>query len=136
VPASPIFGHGPGTYGGGAAAVLGNSKVYDELGLPFGVAGTSGFIDNNWFSLWGEIGTLGLALYVWMFVILFRSARAVYRESRDPFIRGMALGYLGATLAFALQAMLGTYLEVRTISLYFWMFGAFIVVAGQQEKLS
>ncbi len=37
MPASPIFGHGPGTYGGGAAAVLGNSKVYDELGLPFGV---------------------------------------------------------------------------------------------------
>lgn len=135
VPASPIFGHGPGTYGGGAAAVLGNSKVYDELGLPFGVAGTSGFIDNNWFSVWGELGTLGLALYVWMFVILFRTAYAVYAGSKDPFMRGMALGYMGATLAFALQALLGTYLEVRTISLYFWLFGAFITVGAQREKL-
>ena len=135
VPAAPIFGHGPGTFGGGAAAVLGNSTVYDALGLPFGVAGTSGFIDNNWFSVWGEIGTLGLALYVWMFVLLFRAAYAVYKESKDPFYRGMALGYLGATLAFAFQALLGTYLEVRTISLYFWLFGALIVVAGQREKL-
>ncbi len=135
VPSAPIFGHGPGTYGGGAAAVLGNSTVYDQLGLPFGVAGTGGFIDNNWFSLWGEVGTLGLALYVWMFVILFRSARAVFEGSEDPFIRGLALGYLGATLAFAMQAMLGTYLEVRTISLYFWLFGALIVAAGQHEKL-
>lgn len=135
VPASPLFGHGPGSYGGGAAAVLANTSVYDKLGLPFGVYGTEGFIDNNWFALWGEIGTLGLALYVWMFVILFRAAGTVYRESKDPLMRGMALGYMGATLAFALQAMLGTYLEVRTISLYFWLFGAMLVVAGRREKL-
>lgn len=135
VPASPIFGFGPGTFGGGAAAVLGNSKAYDELGVPFGVAGTNGFIDNNWFSLWGEIGTLGLALYAWMFVILFRTAAAVFKGSKDPFSRGMALGYLGATLAFAMQAMLGTYLEVRTISLYFWLYGAFVVTTAEREKL-
>ncbi len=135
VPSAPIFGHGPGTYGGGAAAVLGNTTTYDKLGLPFGVYGTDGYIDNNWFSLWGEIGTLGLALYVWMFVLLFRAAWTVYRRTKDPFLRGMALGYLGATLAFAFQAMLGTYLEVRTISLYFWMFGALLVVAEQREKL-
>ena len=135
VTASPIFGHGPGSYGGGAAAVLGNTGVYDKLGLPFGVYGTEGYIDNNWFSLWGEIGTLGLALYIWMFALLFRASHAVYRGSKDPLVRGLALGYLGATLAFAFQAILGTYLEVRTISLYFWMFGALIVALGQKEKL-
>ncbi|WKZ29610.1 MAG: hypothetical protein QY323_02665 [Patescibacteria group bacterium] len=135
VPASPLFGHGPGSYGGGAAAVLGNTGVYDKLGLPFGVYGTEGYIDNNWFSLWGEIGTLGLALYIWMFALLFRASHAVYRGTKDPLVRGLALGYLGATLAFAFQAFLGTYLEVRTISLYFWMFGAFIVALGQREKI-
>ncbi len=136
VTAAPVFGHGPGTYGGGAAAVLGSTEVYDRLGLPFGVYGTEGYIDNNWFSLWGEIGTLGLALYVWMFSLLFRSAHAAYRGSKDPLMRGLALGYLGATIAFALQAFLGTYLEVRTISLYFWMFGAFIVAYNHREKIS
>ena len=135
VTASPIFGHGPGSYGGGAAAVLGNTKAYDELGLPFGVYGTEGYIDNNWFSLWGEIGTLGLALYIWMFVLLFRAAKTVHRGSKDPLSRGLALGFMGATLAFALQAFLGTYLEVRTISLYFWVFGALIIALGQREKL-
>lgn len=135
VPAAPVFGHGPGSYGGGAAAVLANTAVYDRLGLPFGVYGTEGYIDNNWFALWGEIGTLGLALYAWMFVILFRASSAVWRGSQDPMLRGLALGYMGATLAFAFQAMLGTYLEVRTISLYFWLFGAMLVVAGRREKL-
>lgn len=135
VPASPLFGHGPGSYGGGAAAVLSNTSVYDKLGLPFGVYGTEGYIDNNWFSLWGEIGTIGLALYIWMFVMLFRAASTIYRQSDDRFMRGLALGFMGATLAFAFQAMLGTYLEVRTISLYFWLFGALLVVAGKREKL-
>ncbi len=135
VTSAPVFGHGPGSYGGGAAAVLGNSRVYDALGLPFGIAGTQGYIDNSWFSLWGEIGTLGLALYVWMFLLLFRAAQAVWKGSSDPFLRGLALGYLGAAIAFAFQAFLATYLEVRTISLYFWAFGAFIIVAGQRERL-
>jgi hypothetical protein len=132
---APVFGWGPGTYGGGAAAALGNTHVYDSLSLPFGVYGTEGYIDNNWFSLWGEVGTLGLALYLWMFAVLWRAASAVRKHSKDPLMRGIALGYLGAILAIALQAMLGTYLEVRTLALYFWLFGALIVVAAQREKI-
>jgi hypothetical protein len=135
VAAAPIFGWGPGTYGGGAAAALGSTHVYDSLGLPYGVYGTEGYIDNNWFSLWGEIGTLGLAFYLWMFVILWRVARTVWRDSSDRFMRGLALGYLGAMLAVSLQAFLGTYLEVRTLALYFWLFGAILVVTAQREKL-
>lgn len=135
VPAAPVFGHGPAMYGGGAAAVLGNTQVYDKLGLPFGVYGTEGYIDNNWFSLWGEVGTLGLALYVWMFATLFRAARRVYKGTKDALWRGLALGFMGAALAFALQAFLATYLEVRTIGLYFWLFGALLVVQAQREKL-
>ncbi|MFI3158408.1 MAG: O-antigen ligase family protein, partial [Methylococcaceae bacterium] len=46
VPSAPVFGHGPGTYGGGAVAALGNTEVYDNLGIPFGVYGTEGYIDN------------------------------------------------------------------------------------------
>jgi hypothetical protein len=135
VPAAPIFGHGPGQYGGGAAAVLGNTKVTDGLGLPFGVYGTEGYIDNNWFSLWGEVGTLGLGLYLWMFVWLYRTAKAVSEGSKDRFLRGLGLGYRGALAAVALQAMLGTYLEVRTLGLYLWLFGALLVVAAKREEL-
>lgn len=132
---SPIFGWGPGTYGGGAAAALGNTQVYDKLGLPYGVYGQEGYIDNNWFSLWGEVGTLGLALYVWMFVALWRAARRISRDSPDPLQRGLALGFLGAILAVSLQALLGTYLEVRTLALYFWLFAALLISSAQRDKV-
>lgn len=135
VRSSPLFGVGPGQYGGGAAAALGNTSVYEKLNLPFGVYGTEGYIDNNWFSLWGETGTLGATFYAWMFVALARMALLVRRESADPFVKGMALGYFGCVLAVAFQAFLATYLEVRTLALYLWMYGAFVYVLGRREKI-
>lgn len=136
VAASPIFGHGPGQFGAGAAAALGNSKVYEELGLPFGVYGTDGYIDNNWFSLWGETGTLGLIFYLAIFGALFRYSYRVYKESDDPLVRGLAIGYCACILAVSLNAFLATFLEVRTLAYYLWLYGAFIVVLGQKEKIS
>ncbi len=135
VRSSPLFGVGPGQYGGGAAAALGNTAAYEKLNLPFGVYGTEGYIDNNWFSLWGETGTLGLVFYGWMFVALAGTSLALWRRGRDPETRGLALGYLGCILAVTLQAFLATYLEVRTLALYFWLYGAFIVILARKEKI-
>jgi O-antigen ligase len=135
VPSAPLFGVGPGQYGGGAAAALGNSSAYEKLGLPFGVYGSEGYIDNNWFSLWGETGTLGLIFYAWMFVALGLMSLKVYRESKDPLARGLALGLIGCLFAITLQAFLATYLEVRTLALYLWMYAGFVYVLGRKEGL-
>ncbi len=135
VRSSPLFGVGPGQFGGGAAAALRNTNVYEKLNLPFGVYGTGGYIDNNWFSLWGEVGTLGLAFYVWMIVALFLMAFRTWREAHDPFLRGLALGFCGCVVAIAFQAFLATYLEVRTLALYLWLYGAFVYVLARREKI-
>ncbi len=134
VPASPIFGHGPGMYGGGGVAALGNTSVYDELGLPFGVYGTEGYIDNNWLSLWGETGTLGLGMYLWLYVVLFMTCLHVYHSSKDAETRTMALGMSAAMLAIALNAFLATFLEVRTLAPYLWIGTAVVVTLGKREK--
>ena len=135
VPASPIFGHGPGMYGGGAVAALGNASVYDFLGLPFGVYGTDGYIDNNWFSLWGEIGTLGLGVYLWMYASLFLACLRVWRGSKDAMTRALALGVAAAMIAIALNAFLATFLEVRTLASYLWVMGGVFVSLGKREKI-
>ncbi len=136
VRSSPLFGVGPGQYGGGAAAALGNTRVYESLNLPFGVYGTEGYIDNNWFSLWGETGTLGLVFYFWMFFALGQLAINTWRRSHDQLIRGLALGFFGCLLAVSFQAFLATYLEVRTLALYFWCYAAFLAVLSRQERIS
>lgn len=132
---APLFGVGPGSFGGGAAAALGNTRAYDALGLAFGVSGTEGYIDNNWFSLWGETGTIGLAIYLWMYGVLVAVAVRVFRWSTDPFVRGLAAGLAGALVAVALQAFLGTYLEARTLALYVWLIAGCVVVLGRRERI-
>ncbi|MDD5251661.1 MAG: hypothetical protein PHT12_03425 [Patescibacteria group bacterium] len=135
VRSSPLLGVGPGQYGGGAAAALGNTRVYERLNLPFGVYGSEGYIDNNWFSLWGETGTLGLIFYLWMFGALALMALHVWREAKDPFLKGMALGYFGCLLAVTFQAFLATYLEVRTLALYVWLYGGLVYALARREKI-
>lgn len=135
VPASPLFGFGPGQYGGGAVTALNNTKVYEQLGLPYGVYGTDGYIDNNWFSLWGETGTLGLAFYLWMYLALFVYSIKVYRDTKsDPFVRALALGFAAAMIAVALNAFLASFLEVRTLAFYLWLYGGFIVSLSQDKR--
>lgn len=135
VPHAPLFGFGPGTYGGGAVAALGNTEAYDALGLPFGVYGTDGYIDNNWFSMWGEIGTLGFGAYLVMYGILFFTCVRVYKESKDPEVRALALGVSAAMLAVAVNAFLATMLETRTLAPYLWIMTGAIVALGKEERI-
>lgn len=134
IPSSPLYGVGPGQFGGGAAAALYNTKMYDKLGLPFGVYGTEGHIDNNWFSIWGEVGTIGFALYVWIMIVLFRYAMGVYRGSKDPFTRALALGFTACVIGVSFNAFTSTVLEIRTLAFYFWLYAGFVVVLGEKGK--
>lgn len=134
VAASPLFGFGPGQYGGGAVAALGNTRVYEQLGLPFGVFGTEGIIDNNWFSLWGETGTIGIILFLWMYAALFRECVRVYRTSTDPFTKAVAIGTAAAMIGIAFNALLSTVLEIRTLAFYLWLYAGFVVVLGEEGR--
>lgn len=133
IPASPFFGHGPGQFGGGAVAALRNTNVYNDLNLPFGVAGTEGYVDNNWLSIWGETGTIGLGLYLWIMVALFLFARRVWLHAKDPFTKALALAFCGIVVAVMINAFLASFLEARTLAFYFWLYAGFIIVLGQKE---
>lgn len=131
---APVFGWGPGQYGGGAAAALRNTVVYEKAGLPFGVYGTEGFIDNNWFSLWGELGTLGMILYLWIIFGLFASSFRSYQLTKDPFVQALCLGFCALVIAVAFNAFTSTLFEIRTIAFYFWMYAGFVVVLGKTKN--
>ncbi len=133
VAASPLFGFGPGQFGGGAVVALENTSVYERLGMPFGVFGTEGIIDNSWFSLWGETGTLGLAFFLWLYVGLIVHCVQVYRRSKDPFTRALSIGVAAAMLGVAMNAFLSTVFEIRTLAFYVWLYAGFVVVLGDHH---
>ena len=132
-PAAPVFGFGPGQYGGGAAAALGNLTVYDQLSLPFGIYGYAGMIDNNWLSLLGEAGLVGILLYLAVLAGVIRFSLKFFRQSQNGFDRGLALATVGVVVAVSLEACLGTYLEVRTIGVYLWLLPALLFVLSKSK---
>lgn len=123
----PLFGVGLGRYGGGVAASLGNKEVYDEFNMPFGVQNYLGSIDNNWFSLWGETGTLGVISFALIIASLFVFAYNLRKQNTDYVSKGLALGFLGVIVAVSFQTFLGPYFEVRSVSFYFWLSAGMVV---------
>lgn len=131
VSAAPILGFGPGQFGGGAVAALHNTAVYEQLGLPFGVFGTLGAIDNNWFSLWGEAGTLGMGMYLWLYIGLFIYAVRVASTHKDPFVQALALAVAAMLIGVGFNAFTSSVLEIRTTAYYLWMYAGFLVVLAE-----
>lgn len=122
LPASPIIGFGPGTYGGGTVTALQYTETYDQLGLPFGVFGTQGMIDNNVMSLLGEMGMLGFVTYAWMYMTIFFVLWTGYKKVKDELLRAFVIGVMATMIGILLVAFLGTYLEVRTVAAYLWTY--------------
>ncbi|MFA6106440.1 MAG: O-antigen ligase family protein [Patescibacteria group bacterium] len=132
---NPLFGVGLGQYGGGVAAALGNNIEYRKAGLPFGIGGEAGQIDNNWFSIWGESGTLGVLAFGWIIVSLFIFSYRTYKsENNDSFKRGLSLAMLGIIPVISFQSFLGPYFEVRPLSYNFWLLAGLMAGLALNER--
>lgn len=118
---SPLWGVGPGNYGGGAAAALLNTRAYNRLHLPFGIQDIYGQIDNSWFSLWGEFGTIGLIIWVGVFVIIIKTAKQIYHNSNNEFHKWWSAGMLSATVGIMAVGFFGPYFEFRSLMAYYWL---------------
>jgi len=116
----PFFGVGMGNYGGGVAATLFNTIFYDRLHLPFGIQNIYGQIDNNWFSIWGEAGTLGLLCWIFIFIAIFKSSFEISGKARNAEKRTMARGLLGAVMVVVVLGFFAPYFEFRALMFYFW----------------
>ena len=116
----PLFGVGPGQYGGGVAAALLHTDMYDRVHLPFGIQNTVGQIDNNWMSIWGETGTVGLIFWLGFFIAIIKMSLQVSRKSHHQFSRTTAEGLVGLTVGIMLIGFFGPYFEFRTLMFYYF----------------
>jgi O-antigen ligase len=73
---------------------------------------------NDFITIWASFGTVAILAYLWLFVGTFRNFVDAYRRSRSRFIKGLAIGCVGA---------LGTYIvsaathNVMDTSLLLWI---------------
>src|SRR3989339_65382 len=130
----PLFGVGPGQYGGGVAAALLHTDMYDRLHLPFGIQNIYGQIDNNWMSIWGEVGTVGLFIWIMIFVTVIKMSLVVREKTDSDFEHVIAEGLVGLTAGVMCIGFFGPYFEFRTLMFYYWTIVGIVALCWYREK--
>ncbi len=146
VASSPIYGVGPGMFGSGTVAQFVNKEAYNRLGLPYGASGDIGVIDNSWFSLWGEFGTLGLLLMIALLWTLYRllgliplradrgRAGQTPEQLRHNEYVLLASGAQAAVVYVTVVAFFANHFEFRTTMIVLWAVTLFLLRAKIQES--
>jgi O-antigen ligase len=88
----PIFGQGLGTF-------QWTFPAYESVNPDV----PARYAHNDYLQALAEVGVVGLALLLWAFGIAWRVALKNLRHPRDPLIRGIGLGTIGALTVIALQ---------------------------------
>jgi hypothetical protein len=132
---APFFGVGPGMFGGGAAAALKTTAVYDRYDLPFGIWGTEGHVDGNWLSIAIELGVCGLSAYLaCLGVALHQATRLV--PGNSPYDRALGLGFIAALPGFVLAGATSTAFEIRSYAPFFWVLAGLVVARSDRMRLA
>ncbi len=95
------------------------------------------YAHNNYLHMAGEIGLVGLAIFIWAIVALFFELRKVYvKEKQVSFVKNAALGIGCGILAFLLNGLTESSFYFSKIVVVFWFvagLGASLKFIGSKE---
>jgi hypothetical protein len=75
------------------------------------------------FSIGVQMGALGVLLYLWIFVLIWKHGLGIYCQLSDPFLKGVAAGILGYLSAMTFANFLaGSPSAYPVVDFYFWLF--------------
>ncbi len=100
--------------------------------LGFGITGFR-FMDAQYPRTLVETGILGFLAFVWMISSVLRLAVSRYRAARDPFWRGLSLGYLTGFVGLLFHAIGANSFIIIRIMEPFWFFAGLVVLLPQLE---
>jgi O-antigen ligase len=99
---NPIFGIGQGRF-------IEVSEAYSsevDVNVVEGAMGALGEeqVHNDFIRVWVSFGTPALLVYLWVFIVVFRTFYYGYRRSSSVFIKAIAFGGCGALMAYIVNA--------------------------------
>jgi O-antigen ligase len=98
----------------------------------WGVTGV-GLIDSTYFRLLAETGLFGLFSFLYLIGVIGFYLYATYKESRDPLLKGLALGMIAGTAALLGHSVgAASFIIVRIMEPY-WFFMACVFALRQLE---
>jgi O-antigen ligase len=112
--AHPLIGVGANTF-------MKNYKRYKEYPEYRNVV-TIDYIyaHNNFLHLAGELGLLGLTVFLWLLYRVFRRGRAIYKKPTDNYERVIVLSVLACLISFLVNGLTESSLYYSRVAVLFW----------------
>lgn len=127
---NPIFGVG---YQGYRMSV-GGKTTYQGEEIKAG-----GADPHNYYVLTlSEQGVIGIIMFLCILFASFRSGLKLYKIAKNPFNKGLALGFMGAVVALIIANMFGDRWSYFVLGSYFWIFWGLVdrgILLSQKNDL-
>lgn len=134
IKASPIVGHGANTF-------MKNYKKYKENPEHLNIV-TADFCyaHENFLQIAGEIGLVGLGIFIWLLYELFKGCAFIYKQLKDYQLKVILLSLIACLIAFLVNGLTESSLNSSRVAGIFWyLIGfsfAFKKFIGINEKAS
>ncbi|NIM03670.1 tetratricopeptide repeat protein, partial [bacterium] len=83
-----------------------------------------------------QTGIVGLGIYIWLFIIFFKTGIGSYRKLDNEHDRIVALGLLGSILGMLVDNLLNVSLHFPMPALLFWVWMGLVVGISQGREIS
>lgn len=114
IKASPIVGHGANTF-------MKNYKKYKENPEYLNIV-TADFCyaHENFLQIAGELGLIGLGIFIWLLVALFKGCAAIYKQIDDYQLKLISLSLIACLIAFLVNGLTESSLNSSRVAGIFW----------------
>lgn len=129
----PILGSGIGTF---KYNDLRYQAKFFEQGdnrsiYPYGLAE---YAHNEYLQLWAELGTIGLAIFLWLIIAYFNYGIRYLKREKDVQKQGIMIGMMGAVVVFLMDSIFWFPLHLSTNVSLLWLFIGLTMVMGIEKK--
>ncbi len=129
----PILGSGIGTYKYNTFRY--QAKFFEQGDnrsiYPYGFADKA---HNEYLQLWAELGTIGLAIFLWLIIAYFNYGIRYLKREKDEQKQGIMIGLMGAVVAFLMDSIFWFPLHLATNLSLFWLFIGLTMVMGIEKN--
>jgi O-antigen ligase len=99
----------------------------------YGVTGI-GFLDSQYFLVLGELGLIGMFVFLWLISAIFTNGLNLFRISKDGLGRGMGLGFVAGFAGLLTHAFTSNTFIIVRIMEPFWFLTAIVMFLLESER--
>lgn len=85
------------------------------------------YAHNNFLHMAGEIGLIGLGVFIWLLICLFSFGSYLYKKLTDKYLKILCLCLIAGLAAFMINGLTETNLYYSRVSILFWYLAGFLL---------